>query len=1033
MKLQLRRYNGQQYTDYTDWVETVKISQHAEGLVQSQIPDVSMNIRLSIVLDSTIKPASYFYWCINDNKQVVMVVQKISRMKHSTELWLSAPTNTFLNFIKGLVTPSQNWRTLFSTYNLEVEDSLIDYAQKYHVSSQDELLLGMSHTAKQKTMIEHKLPRPWSKAYDGGQYHTIRQVQTAAEFDIEPKPNVAKYKIAHEDVIEEQDFNSRVDPTSIITSRLNQKKAGKSFTYVSATNWSNHLDELILHECPTANTFGVSHRNANDYTTSRLYMSDGAIFNAPGLVIGVTPELCYVYKEIDWPDGSVSAIRYDGTIVQTADLRMGQPLTNKVLQDFSSANKTIQIRQNLDQSIPAADVVLLGTTLYAGEDPEVLLGIVRYTDPTGVSRMKRIFDPEGEPDSWLMRADLAADGKSVIAVYGRKGAVSRYRISYNGTVLEYGTYDASSNSNVYPISVQQDTTSIDGPIVVTGYLSASTPLVFGRTSGSALRFPPISWAPISGDTAFMAWFLDYSNVIARNISQFNGFDWRPSAQLAPFATSRLTVPTTFWSCLIGQVSSVLIYGNGTSGESRTVVMEASPMPENTYDLYPVETRTGSQGEGGKLLLPFLLQGGSPAWALVPTDKTRLKVDVSALSVFHKGSGIATVLPGVVSKAYVTMMNADFTNTVQPKKSHIYYMFVEVKAPQGIIAEKASFAWNSEESYNVEPFARISLEDTSPTTAWVRRSLYIQVPSDFSSYVPGTIGVLSKNAQSSWMFRHPFLIDLTEAFGAQNEPGAQWCDENIDFSDSRNIIQQADMDVNSSTYLWDMTNAEFTEEVLEDKLPIDNDDIVLPQIGCPILYQRTEDQGVVDNHVVVDCVEGWEDLYVPFHAVQGLTYTIKFDWKVNSTYQPLNQDFPGIMFQVLNAAPASDGNVSIEVTRINLPTQEGLTSQELTFTAPATGTYYFDFNFGGAADEQVADVNVQNIQVLAYGDDILSDALKSLVNWKQALPQFTITSTGGLEEGVILGFDYEFSGATSLWIDILLLGQPKPWSDSYLTN
>lgn len=1027
MKLSLRRYynGGQSYVDYTDWVESLKISQHAEGLIQSKMPDIFMNIQLAVVLDEEVNPKTYLYWCL-ENKQVPMVVQKVSRMKNSTELWLTVPKNDFFTFVKGVVTPSPNWRSLFSNFDLEVDDAIVDYSQSFYIKSQEEFLLGIANTTKQKAMIEHRLPKPWNKgSYDGGQHHTIRQVQTAAEFAIEPKPNVAQYKINYEDVIDEQDFNSQVDPNAVVTSRLNQVNSGLAFTYTATTNAEGALDEVKLCECSTSSIFGVS--LLKNQTYSELHMSNGAVFNAPGLVIGVTPEVCYVYQDTEYY-GSISAIRYDGTVVQAKEVYFRPSHTNKIVQNLCPADRVIQLRQNLTMNVPATDVVLFGNVAH-GEDGE-FLGVVRYTDSTGLSHLSTILFPGDDEleEAWLLRADPSADGKTVIAVYGKRGSVTRCRITYAGDVIEYGTYDASSNSNVYPVSAQQDTTSIDGPIVVSGYRTNATPrLIFGRTSSSPLSFPPITWAPVTGDQSFMAWFIDYSNVVVMHDTPFKGFSWRAANSLNDYAVSHFN--PSHYVCSIGQTSSfVLTWPNGSVGELRTVTMEASPMPLNTYDLFDVTTSTGNEGEGSNISLPFLLQGGNQSWALVPADKTRLKVQVAALTTSVFRSNSVALQAGVTADAYSFMSDT----TTKPLPLHTYYMSVEVQAPDGIQAAKASIAWGAER-YDAAPPVRIALENTPASNAWVKKSVRVTIPEGYSHYTPYAVGARSENAQASWSFRKPILLDLTAMYGAGNEPDLQWCDENLSFPQASNMVYQPEMDTTVGVYGWTLTNASFRAGTIDEKLPVDNDDIVLPQIGCPILYQRTEDQGVVDNHVIVDCVGGWEDLYIPFNVTQGLTYTVKFDWKVNSTYQPLNQDYPGVLFQVLNAHPTGDGNLSIQVARINLPTQEGSTSQELTFTASATGTYYLDFNFGGATDNQTVDVNVQNIQVLAYGDDVLSDALKSLVNWKQAMPQFTITSTGGLEEGVILGFDYEFGGATFLWVDILLLGQPKPWSDSYLTN
>lgn len=1027
-------------TDYTDYVEKVSIQQHADSLIQADMPNCSMTIYLSTVLPETVKVGDEIFWGVGAapdvsatdgrwvmGKETRMIIKKIDRAKHKTTLWASQAV-TQGELMKGLVTPTNYWRVIFDG-DLTVDESLLNLFSQYYVQDTQQLLLGFANSASQKTVVEHSFPRPWSKDSVGSK-PTLRQVQTASEFQLQPKDNVAQYKILYQDVVEEDEYSSQVTPNSVLTSRLNQQRSGKQFNYKYTSSWEAAMQQIRLHECPQSGTYGVTITTGSDTSqASELHLSDGTVFNVQGIVIGVASELIYVYQPSSSTQGVVKAVKLDGTVVQQVSVdNFATPATHNVFQDFNTRDVVCQLRQTTEDATKPSDLIFLGRPVAQGTN--MCIGFARYK-ANGTTTMSMItpyksytsFDMGG---CWLIGAYPQAD--HVLVTYAKQGGIVQFKVQYDGTIKD-GPYTHdyefySSDSSIYPISAARDN-SLYNICEVTGYTISSPRFRYGSSNSSY----QISWTSISGDTAYMGWYAGtHHSIVTRSISgingaQRNGHAWRPYKYSTEYSFAPLEgYNNAGWYSIIGQSVSVVVLNDVPYASLRTVSMEPSPLPRNTYDLYPVKTKVHEKGENGEVSMPYLLQGGRQSWELVPVDKTRIKVRTSALecSAYRTES---VVMQPTSSSSYARQYLYAGGANYYVKPGHTYYMSVEILAPNGIQATQANFAYPW-----ADRLLLIDLSDTPASQSWVKKSVLVQVSPTFvdeqRSYVSGARSI---GAQHPWMFRKPILVDLTQTYGAGNEPGQEWCDANITQFDD-NIFDPA-----APESRWYKSGAVLNTTICPNRHKVDNDNLIIPQVGCPVLYQRNENQGVVDNHVVVDCIDGWENLYIPFHVAQGLTYTVRFDWKVNSTYQPLNQEFPGVMFQVLNAPPAGDGNVSMEVARINLPTQEGLTSQELTFTAPDTGTYYFDFNFGGAADGQVVDVDVQNIQVTSYGDAVLDDAFKSLINWEQSIPQFTITSTGGLEEGVILGFDYEFGGATSLWVDILLLGQPKPWSNSYLNN
>lgn len=856
MKLTLKVWE----TDYTDNIESIRLEQHAEGILQAALPSAVMVIRLSTVVPDTVKPPNSVVWGVG-NKSLTTHIQKITRTKHGTEIRTAPhPVPVFDQFIPGLFTPSGQWRTLFSTYDLQVDDNLIDYGQQTYISSEEQALLGLVHTAKQQSMVENTVPVPWASKSDyvSLTYQTIRQLQTVTEFNSSQKPNVAKYQIDYEDVVSEEDYNSQVDPNIIVTSKLGQKKPGASYTYTSTTAWESALQEVKLHECATGNCYGVSTISGSGTSAkSTLYMSDGSVYTVSGYILGVTPEAYYVYVPNSSTQGVISVVRFsDGVVVSAAAVvNFSYPLTHRILENLATHDEAVMLRQTLNDTTYPCDTILFGRPQPIASG--ILLGLSRHRDAVGNIGLALVTTMNSDlvaalTDSWLI--GTYASTSSVVATYGKRGKIVRLTIDYNGGILTgFTIYSDTNDALVYPVSAAPTSTALR----LTGYSTSSPNYRYGEPQASPMITPPIQWRSLSGDSAYMGWATGFSDTIVKK--QGTDFAWRPRTSLAEYASSTVNSRSVQMKYIISQTVSVMIFGGGASGEQRTLVIESSPLPENVYDLHTIETPTGNSGEHSKLHLPFLLQGGNQSWALIPTDKTRLKIQVSALRVATVRSNSITLASGVEASASGSIY---FTHNDSPQPGHKYYIALEVLAPQGIQATKASYAWGSEEYSNLAHPVVLSLNNLSASSQWRKVSQIASIPADYTPAYTPVPGVYSENATSSWSFRHPTLVDLTETFGAGNEPTKEWCDANLEYTDYTMLSSNA-LNSQVSSYSWSLSNASFDTELKDEKFKIDNDDFIIPQIGCPILYQR-EDGGEYEEGIILGFdqqFEGNTELYV----------------------------------------------------------------------------------------------------------------------------------------------------------------------------
>lgn len=1031
--------------DYTEYVEKFSLGQHIDSLVQATMPTLSATISLSTVLPEDIKPGHIVSWGWR-KKRVLMPIAKISRMKNTSEVWLTRYITMNPNRImEGCMSPQGSSTNFIDGLRVDYQNLLAPYSN-FYVYTPEDLFLGLANSTTQKALGEYKFPLPWGK---GGQESSIaidtpderialltsiKQLQTVEEFDASPKPQVTKYSIDYDDVIEEESLSSQVDPNAVVISELGAPKQGLSFSYTGAEQWETVLNEIRLHENPQSKIFGISTvTGSGSSAKSELHMSDGAVYTVDGYVVGVSPGVIYSYRTVtrdiygNTVTGDlIAALSYDGTVLEETSLDyQGVTFTPtyQIAQDFATKDEVIQMSNG-------AEIVLLGRPA-VDSNGHYSLGSFRAKGES----MRWVYFSDVTAHQfdgcWLLRAEPTASGAS--AVYAMMGKFIVVSIDFEGKVTRISSSSSGTSlpDTAYPIDAH--------PVGI------ENPTLYGFVPGDHLY---TSWRTTSGyTTSYTNWvndhltsfylgsFSDMGAVILRR--SYAGYtnssykytlywtkeylsDWQSNEQQI-FAEAKI-VPQDSAVFILGQSTFVSLFSLPQADTLRTVVAESAKMPHMTYDLKDRRLSTGNVGEDRIVRMPYLLRPVDQALSLIPTDKTRLKVNVSALSCTLDRSNSISMQGGVEAYARAFVDNP-------PQPLHTYYMSADILAPQGIIATKASIGFDAEDwASGVATKIRIPLENVPASADWVRHSVVQTVPSDYnpSTVNSNPMGAYSDGANNSWSFRRPLLVDLTAVFGEGNEPTKDWCDQNLDYTYLYNMVRSPELD--STIQSWGMGNASFEQRRMTEKLHIDNDDVILPQLGCPILYQRKKEDGSPHNSIAVS--HNQQDscsLYTTLKLEAGATYSLSFDYKVNLPYTT-NQG--NVQMHVLRVKPRRGDMSYYSIGSFAFPEQVSEGSATISFT-PSNSTCYLQLDIGYVAYSNDVDVSVNNIRLYKENEDVTTRPITIMSTWDKiaATNTLTVKTTNALEEAIILGFDYKFEGKSSLWVDLLLLGYPKPWSSA----
>ena len=133
----------------------------------------------------------------------------------------------------------------------------------------------------------------------------------------------------------------------------------------------------------------------------------------------------------------------------------------------------------------------------------------------------------------------------------------------------------------------------------------------------------------------------------------------------------------------------------------------------------------------------------------------------------------------------TAMSTQTLSSTAPVLNHKYYGSIMYKTVSGLTAADNRFEWyNTDNSDALMVFA--NKKDTQGK--WERLSGIGQITStsylDKSWYVRNFM----VNATTNSYVDEVMIVDLTETFGAGNEPTKEWCDENINYFEGTTIIE-----------------------------------------------------------------------------------------------------------------------------------------------------------------------------------------------------------------------------------------------------
>lgn len=1018
--------------DFTDYVESIRLENHAEGIIQSNIPSLVFIVILSTKLSSYDADVQDEILFGVNYKSIRLNIVKISRGKETTEIraeWIK-PSNSFLKGCFSL----NDLDLLYLDYNSDLKRK----GQQIYINKLEDIPLGITITSYKQTMIDNNLPNPFfskSEMHNTSSY-VIRQLRTLSEFNsanlsLTDAYRTSKVEIDYDDVIQEEEITSRVDPTAISISKLKEKIEGMSFKYLPTKTWSNTFDEIRLYECESANAYGIGIITGSGTTAkTELHMSDGSIYTIKGIVGGVTPEWYYRCYTDDLITYKVELCRFsDNSVIHSISaVENISGGSNKILDDIATHNEVIRIRQNQSRDTNPADLIFFGKP--SGEANLLFLGASYYKNSQGDKNFRLIplslnTYPEMR-NTWFLGSHIYDTDNYVTVRYGKQGAIIDIKINYDGDILEYNYISNMDDTLVYPIS------SANSPwISLTGVKVQGTSkvLIYGKyTNGD------ITWSSLPDENAQIGWFIKGNQDISIIVKTNESFEWRDRRYIESFARTHINLENQEKLLqIITYSNSILIKGTGVSNSYNTVILEASPLPQNTYNLDEITVETGNVGESEITRLPFVLQGGNQALPLVPTNKTRLSVQTSAIKFTKYGSYSIRMTSGNLMYAIGRIQS--IYNT-QPQPNHKYYMSVEINAPSGIFSTNASFAWGAEEDISPHPIL-VDLNNTPATSLdeWVKKSVLVQIPSSFSEYVSDP-GVVSNNASASWEFRYPMIIDLTEKFGQGNEPSKEWCDENLELDDG-NMLENYSLEAVDQAWKNKrgaiLSPLYYPLRYITKKFKIDNEDLILPQIGTPVLYHRTTPKYTLN----VSTGGGWERLYLPVSVQQGKKYILKFNYKVNRDYRSLGwSTHETVPVQVLSAIPSVDDageDIEIASADTSLIAMDDYVEEVISFIAPSN-TVYLSINFGFAEDGQNVSISYTDFYLSSVDlDENILGNRTDLNTWiiPQYMSAINIVSTDLGEEGIVLGFDYEFNGSSQLYVDILLLGNPKPWSNSVI--
>lgn len=208
------------------------------------------------------------------------------------------------------------------------------------------------------------------------------------------------------------------------------------------------------------------------------------------------------------------------------------------------------------------------------------------------------------------------------------------------------------------------------------------------------------------------------------------------------------------------------------------VMKSGTEAMPTFD--GTETMVGNEGNGFAKITALIIDNGKVATNLVQnsgfeetTGWTLSNANIVS-SVSKSGNSSLQFQSGVTSMSSQTV--------TAPIASHVYYGSVEFLSASTFSATDNRFEiYQSDTDNGTLVFARKS----NQTTDWMKLSSVqgLQNPNSGTWRIRNFL----EGATETAYVDNLFIIDLTEIYGAGNEPTKQWCDANIHYFDGIGIV------------------------------------------------------------------------------------------------------------------------------------------------------------------------------------------------------------------------------------------------------
>ncbi len=191
--------------------------------------------------------------------------------------------------------------------------------------------------------------------------------------------------------------------------------------------------------------------------------------------------------------------------------------------------------------------------------------------------------------------------------------------------------------------------------------------------------------------------------------------------------------------------------------------------------------TGNNGNGYAKITALIIDNGKLASNLIQNSSfedgtTNWSLSNTKIVTDHAKTGSSSL----EFQPSVTAMSTQTMNT--PQAGHIYYGSMEFLSSKTFMTSDNRFEWYLSDSANsLMIFARKG----DKTESWKKLSarLSLDTPNSGSWKIRNFLVNASEKAYADDLF----IIDLTEIYGAGNEPTKEWCDEHITYFDGVGVV------------------------------------------------------------------------------------------------------------------------------------------------------------------------------------------------------------------------------------------------------